>query len=430
VCALVALACADPSGVADATKSSASARTSDAASAISASASAGGAPSPPTASTAPRRVGPGRAGAAYLLESVTEDGKRALLLELASMPNQLHYRVVDVDTSAVAADLPLTALSTLPLETLADAGGTVREIDDLVKSPAVADDLKKAAPWLAAFPLGAGGRVAAHASLGIAFNGGDWVYLADPDGHTKLQLSKAASYAPWFSPDGKLVFTRRLHGSLDGVEGRYVLYGASVDGKSPAREIPATAALRDGFALEPDARAVRVVASFEPKVKTCVVRVELTPPFVTKQQACLDDREELVDARLSTHGAWATFLTTKQLAEDDPGAVMVMPDGSRKPMKKKAFRFRVVDVETGRVAFDGARPTGTLVAISDAGLAVFSAPDGVTLFDAATKTSKKLANPLDLGLFGRFRNDRELVFVSGDTASVVDLSKQPTVRAP
>jgi hypothetical protein len=213
-----------------------------------------------------------------------------------------------------------------------------------------------------------------------------------------------------------------LNGSLDGVEGKYELFAGPADLSQPARELPDTAALRDGFALSADRKAVRVVVSYEPVVKTCIVRVELTRPFETKKETCLKDGEPLLDGRLSPTGAFAVLFTEKDLAEDDAGSTMILPNGNRRLLKKRSYRMRVVDVEKGAVVTDVPRPMGTFVAVSDTGDTLFVARD--RLVRRALKAEPtELDENVGFIVSGRFRGPNELVYVKGDTVQVLDLGK-------
>ncbi len=364
----------------------------------------------------------------FYLESLSNDGERALLVEVGGAPSNVHYRVVEVDSGRLVIDLPLRSVSALPLETIDDGGKVRRTIDDLLKDKGVAQDLVKAAEVLRDFPLGAGGRVAASTAGIIAFNAGDWIYAAEADGAPKRRVAEEASYAPWFSPDAKSLLYRRLNGSLDGVEGKYEIFAGPADLTKPARELRDTAAALYGFALSKDGKAVRLVASFEPVVKTCVVRVELESPYETKKEVCLKDGEKLSDGRLSPTGAYAVLFTEKDLAEDDASAKLVMPDGTRKAMKKRARRMRVVDVEEAAVVADVPRPMGTFVAVSDTGQTVFFSKERLVLRDARAADVKELANdPLDpnVGFIvsARFRSPSELVYVKGETVGLLDVKR-------
>ena len=62
------------------------------------------------------------------LVALSLDGKSVLLEQMSSRPSQLNYRVVAIDGGRVEVDLPLPALSTLPLETVSAARSRISEI--------------------------------------------------------------------------------------------------------------------------------------------------------------------------------------------------------------------------------------------------------------------------------------------------------------
>src|SRR5688572_16579893 len=65
---------------------------------------------------------PAIARESWFMRTLSRDGKRALLRELANDHKKIRYRVIAVDTNTIETDLELPQLSALPLETLTDDG--------------------------------------------------------------------------------------------------------------------------------------------------------------------------------------------------------------------------------------------------------------------------------------------------------------------
>lgn len=357
------------------------------------------------------------AGPLWFIQSVSTDGKHVLLRELTDDSATQHFRVAAADTDATEADLTLPVISSLPLESLYDGGGT-KPVKLDMSTPGLAEELAKAGKLLGAFPFGAGGRLAAAPDGShVAFNGGDWIFTAI-DGKVQTRVSAEASYSPWFTPDGKTLLFRRENGLIDGVEGKYELYATSVDGKRAARELVGTAGVFETFALT-DHDTLRVLVTSEPHIKTCVVEIGLASPYRVKQLGCLASHEKVVSCVLSPKGAWLGCSTVSELKQLDPNSVSIHPDGSRTFDHKRQFRLRTMDVATGKVYVDRAQ-TGTPSAISDDGLFVIYG-DPLTLIDTHDKARELAAG--NVGLFTHFRNTTELITETGGAIKVIDVTK-------
>lgn len=388
---------------------------------------------PAAARAEPRRA------EAWWMPALSADGRRVLLQRLGD--DGLRYRAVAVDTGRTVADVDLTVLASLPLETMRDGGGDKPGTTPDLANPALAGDLAQVAALLKDFPLGAGGRIAAHRDgARTAFNAGDRIHLAT-GGAIGAAVAREASYAPWFTPDGKALMIRREHGLVRGdVVGQYELDVAPLGPRGPGApvRIPGTAGLLDGFALTGAGDAVRVVVSSEPQIKTCVVEIALTAPYRATTKACLTGGERVVACTLSTTGAWVACTTVRELAQDDPNSVTIV-GGKRRWSKQLAFRLRTIDVAAGRVVFDEGAATGprpvsltSPTAISDAGVALISRGAQTRLLDSRTGAIDEIVGPTDLGLFARFRTPTELVTVRGDAVAVVDTTtwrRQPQPAA-
>lgn len=91
--------------------------------------------------------------------------------------------------------------------------------------------------------------------------------------------------------------------------------------------------------------------------------------------------------------------------------------------RKLEWRLRVVSTSTGKVVQDEPEPPGLGIrAISDSGLLVQSGALGIIVTDVATKKQREIERPIDLGYRGFFRNESALVYVSGGTVRVLDIS--------
>jgi hypothetical protein len=348
----------------------------------------------------------------WYFERLSRDGKRALLRRLdGEARSTLQTRVVDVDGGKVVADDTFPELGKLPLATIGRRPNEVAELMGRLAAPAFADDLVRNAGIAAEFPFGACGRLSAAPQTGaIAFNAGDWLYVADDHGHVQKRLTKEAAYDPRFTPDGKNLLFRRATGTIDKVRAKYELFVMPTDLSAAPRVLAGTAGARDRFGLDDERGVAVVVASQEPQVKTCVLSVGLEKPFAVKKLGCLDGGEQLVDSTLSPSARWAA-MTTQRNDKDAPSGF--------------AWRLRVVSLVTGKVALDEAAEPGLIVrAISDAGLLVQSGARGVVVDDVEAKTHRTLANAPELGHRGFFRSATELVVVRGGSVVVVDLAKE------
>ena len=361
---------------------------------------------------------PAIARESWFMRTLSHDGKRALLRELANDHKKIRYRVIAVDTNTIETDLELPQLSTLPLETLTDDGAKRRDVN--LKLPELTEELKKAAQVLEDFPTGFGDRIAASPDgKHVAFNAGDWIFVAT-DGVVTTQLSKEASYYPWFSPDGNALFFHRYTGTLDGVEGKYELFVTSPDGKAKPKKLANSAGLRESFVLT-GTGAARFVVTNEPHVRTCAVEVSLTPPHATKKLGCLKDKEDVMSCVMSPAGKYVACRSSRELDELDPNSTTTI-NGKKRPNKKLAFRTRAFEADTGKVTFDG-DPIGSLSAISDDGvMIILGRGDTIETFDVKGQ-QKTIPRQGYVSLFTLFRNAKELVIEMGGDVSVIDVTK-------
>jgi hypothetical protein len=348
----------------------------------------------------------------WYFEWLSHDGKRALLRRLdGDARSTLQTRVVEVDTGKVLVDDTFPELGKLPAATIGRRPNEMAELMGRLAAPSFADDLARNAGIAEDFPFGACGRLSRAPQRGaIAFNAGDWLYVADPNGHTQKRLTTQAAYDPRFTPDGNNLLFRRASGTLDKIRAKYELFVVPTDLSAQPRALSGTAGVRDQFAYDSEANAAVVVASQEPQIKTCVLSIGMRGSFAVKKLACLDGGEQYVDGTLSPSARWAA-VTTQRSSKDSPSGL--------------AWRLRVVSLATGKVELDEPAEPGVLVrAVSDAGLLVQSGPDGVVVADLEAKMKRTLARRIDLGHRGFFRSPTELVVVRGGGVAVVDLAKE------
>jgi hypothetical protein len=161
--------------------------------------------------------------------------------------------------------------------------------------------------------------------------------------------------------------------------------------------------------MHPDGKSAVAVAS-QPRARTtpetCLLSLDLRA-FSARKLYCLDSGEQLAELVVSPKAKWAA-LSTKRRGEG----------------RGLEWRLRVVSLPSGKVARDEPDVPGLAIrAISDSGLLVQSGALGAVIHDVPAKKWRELDHPIDLGHRGLFRNDRELVYVSGGSVAVLDVSK-------
>jgi hypothetical protein len=349
----------------------------------------------------------------WFFEWLSPDGKRALVRRLDASRRSFHARVVDVDSGATLQEVSLDELGSVPFESIGKSNRHLAALDFLVYSAELAQDLVQGARVAGPFPFGACGRMsAAPDGAAIAFNAGDWLYVADKEGRVKRRVADDASYDPRFTPDGKHILFRKLTGRADKAAGRYELFTVPADLSAPPRRIEGTAGARDPIVVAADGATAITITSSEPGIKTCVVSVALKPPFAAKRGPCLDGGEAVVESVLSPRGKWAALTTQRRVADPAGG-------------QRTAWRLRVVSVGAGKTALDAAAEPGLSVrAVSDDGLVVQSGLRGVLIDDVPARKQRALDRDDDLGYRGFFRSGTELVVVRGRDVTVLDLAKE------
>jgi len=345
----------------------------------------------------------------WYFEALSQDGQRALIRRLdGPARGTLQTRIVDVDSGATLAEDTFPELGRLPTATIGRRPSEIADLVGMLAAPAFGDDLVRGARFAGQFPFGSWGRLSASPTGStMAFNAGDWLYLADRTGHVQRRLTSEAAYDPRFTPDGKHLIFRRANGMLDKASAKYELFVVPADGSAPPRALGGTAGARDRFAVDAEGKAAVAVASQEPHIKTCVLSIAMKPPFAVKRMACLEGAEQFVESALSPSGTWAAVTTQS-----------TQPDGGL------GWRVRVVSVATRKVVLDEPAAAGMIVrAISDAGLLVQSGARGVVLDDVPGKTRRPFGDGVEVGHRGFFRGLNELVVVRGASVGVVDLTK-------
>jgi hypothetical protein len=355
----------------------------------------------------------------WYFESLSSDGRRALLRKLDPLNRAtFHVRIVDVDSGRTLEETALPELAKIPASTIGGKPTELAELEWMLATPAFGRDIIKGSHLAGTFPFGACGRLAAASNgSAIAFDAGDWLYVADETGRVRRRLVEEAAYDPRFTPDGKHLVFRRATGTVD-VFARYELFVVPSDLSAPPRALPGTAGMRDRFVAHPDGQTAFAVAS-QPRgpngaADTCVLSLGLRPPFATRKLACLDGGEQLVESVISPKGKWAA-LSTKKRSERTT---------ERNGERRVEWRLRVVSLANGKVVRDEPEAPGLGVrAISDTGLLVRSGALGIVVTDVPAKKSREIDRSIDLGYRGFFRNDTDLVYVAGSTVDVIDVSK-------
>jgi hypothetical protein len=357
---------------------------------------------------------PARSAERWMFESLSPDGKRALLRELAPKGHAtFHVRAVDVETGRTIEDVSLPELAKIPSSTIGGEPTALAALEWMLASGAFSRDIVKGARTAATFPFGECGRLAAAPNgAAIAFDAGDWLYVADESGRVQRRVVDEAAYDPRFTPDGKHILFRRAVASAD-VLARYELFVVPSDLSSPPRALPSTYGIRGRFVEQPDGQSAVAIASQHRgrdrrgSPDTCVVSVSLRSPFPVKRLACIDGNEQLVESALSPKAKWAA-LSTK----------------ARSPGGGLAWRLRVLSLTNGKVVLDEPDVPGlTVRAISDTGLLVRSGVLGAVVEDVPGKKRRELDGSV-VDHRGAFRNDKELVYLAGSTVAVLDVTKE------
>lgn len=382
-------------------------------------------PAPPPPSSP--KGGAASAAIHWFLRNTTRDGKLALLERNDSYTgakHHVHFRVVEVATNKVVDDLDLEHIAALPRETM-DDGGKVRShsLDKTLHTAEVAADLARAAKAFGRFPFGSAGRIAASADGSVvAFNAGDWIYVADGKGAVKKRVAEQASYRPRFSPDGKWLFFDKMTGPLDNVVSKYETFVVPSDLSTPPRRLEGTAELREEVILAND-DTLRGVVSAEPIIKTCLVSIAMAPPHAVKKGPCFEPPNgRLVGFVISPSGAWAGITTARDTNEEDPNSKTRYPDGGIKLGKKQVWSTRILRAADGKTFTIDDKPGKPLFAVNDDGLAVRThILHAIHVDDVPNGKHREHASREYFGGIPRFRSAKELVYETAGSVRVFDV---------
>jgi hypothetical protein len=301
------------------------------------------------------------------LLGVSVDRRRALL-RMEKQPDHWvdpMYRWVDIETQEVVEEWHEPALSGMPLETMRDGGGVIRE-------PGVDEDTLHAdIATHATALLEAGGpfepRFAVTPETSM-LNLGDWLYVAETrTGKVGARLSKEASYYPHVAPDGSFVVYSRMNGYLDGVLGNYMPYVVPVPAGAPSRRIEVRDIDGWKMVLSRDGRYLYVQSGNELPDGGCVVRAEVAAPSAVKKLYCVAKDERIRDIAFSPsrHVVVAT-IGHSDIENSSTRAVWIeLPDGKVAGELRQDGFFDVATVDDFGRALAGGVPAQNAMARID-----------------------------------------------------------------
>src|SRR5262249_36350665 len=142
----------------------------------------------------------------WYFDGLSRDGRNALLRRLDPRAHTtVRARIVDVDSGATLDDAVLDEFGRMPYSrptastTPSPTGDT--ELETFLRAPAFGGDLVRAGRIARAFPFGSCGRLATPPTNGgaLAFNAGDFLYVADEAGQAAHRLVDDAAYDPRFT---------------------------------------------------------------------------------------------------------------------------------------------------------------------------------------------------------------------------------------
>ncbi|HEY8077635.1 MAG TPA: hypothetical protein VIF62_26090, partial [Labilithrix sp.] len=307
----------------------------------------------------------------WYFEWLSSDGRRALLRRVdPGARSSFDAKVVDVDTGETLGEASLDELGRVWRTGMGTNDADRARLDGLLATPTLGEELGRGADLTRPFPFGSCGRFStAPSAPTVAFNAGDWLYVADVHGSARRRVTESPAYDPRFSPDGKFLFFRRVSGMIDKVVSKNEVYAVPADFSDAPRALAGTAGAT-GALVDVDGKMAVTLASHEPQIKTCALSIALKAPFAVKKLACFDGGEPLVEYVVSPHAKFAAVMTQKRSA-----------DG------RLTWRVRVASLDKGKIILDEKADAGvSLRAISDAGMVVESNLDDEAVFiDAPAK---------------------------------------------
>ncbi len=313
-------------------------------------------PAPPArAHVPPADPPPGRRAT---LLGVSVDRRRALL-KLEQQPEHWvdpMYRWVDIATQRVVEEWREPALSSVPLETLRDGGGVLREPD--TTGDALEADIAQHATALleAGAPFEPRFGVARDASV---LNLGDWLYMVDTrTGKVGDRLAKDASYYPHVSDDGSFFVYARHQGRLDGIHGNYMPFVAPLPAGAPSRKLNVRDIDGWKMTLSRDGRHLYVQSGHELPDGGCLVRVAIAPPSPVTKLYCVEPDERIRDLVFSPSRHLAVVTIGHADVNDRASrAVWIeLPDGRVAGELRQATIFDVASVDDSGVGLASGVP--------------------------------------------------------------------------
>ena len=353
------------------------------------------------------------------LLGVSVDRRRALL-RLEKQPEHWvdpMYRWVDIATQRVLEDWHEPALSGLPLETMRDGGGVIRE-PGVTGDPLEADIATHATALLeAGAPFEPRFAVTPDASI---LNVGDWLYVADTrTGKVGDRLAKDASYYPHVAPDGSFVVYSRMQGTLDGMLGNYMPFVVPMPAGAPSRKLNVRDIDGWKMVISRDSRLLYVQSGNELPDGGCLVRAEIAPPSKVAKLYCVEKDERIRDLAFS------------------PSRHMAVVTIGHSDIDNRASRAVWIDLPDGKVAAELRQDTIFDVAtVDDSGVSLAGgvpAMHEMARIDAVKRTIESFESDVwvPYNFYGAAWIDSDRwVFGEGGGTRTIDLSALPKTTVP
>jgi hypothetical protein len=268
------------------------------------------------------------------------------------------FRWVDIETQRVLEDWREPALSGMPLETMRDGGGIIREPD--VSGDALEADIATRATALldAGAPFEPRFGVTRETSL---LNLGDWLYVAETrSGKVRDRLSTEASYYPHMSHDGTFAVYARHTGRLDGVLGNYMPYVVPLPAGAPSRKLNVKDI--DGWTMElsRDGKYLYVRSGHELPDGGCLVRATIAAPSPVKKLVCVekDERIRTIAFSPSRHMVVVTVAHSDVENRASRALWLELPDGKVVAELKQSYLFEIATLDDGGIGLGGGMAAG------------------------------------------------------------------------
>ncbi|HUQ05652.1 MAG TPA: hypothetical protein VM261_24280 [Kofleriaceae bacterium] len=296
--------------------------------------------------------------------------RRRALVKLEKQPEHWidpMYRWVDIETQRVLEEWREPALSGMPLETMRDGGGVIRE-PDVGGDSLEADIVQHATALLeAGAPFEPRFGVSRDASI---LNLGDWLYVAETrTGKVGDRLTKDASYYPHVADDGSFFVYSRMTGMLDGgYLGNYMPFVAPLPAGAPSRKLNVRDIDGWKMALSRDGAYLYVTSGNELPDGGCFVRATIAAPSPVKKLLCVEKDERIRDLVFSPSRHLAVVTVGHSDVENRATrAVWIeLPDGKVVGELRHDTIFDVATVDDAGVGLAGGVPTMQAMARVDA----------------------------------------------------------------